>query len=129
MKISRILGIVALVLAIVLIGTGILGNTFRSADHALAKKYQEAVAHKSNIQKHADAAAKTAPSAIKKAETAVKQTDAAIKEVAGAFKTVSALYEGYQAGKISEDVVDRLLNASKAIEEDIEEISEDILSR
>ncbi len=122
MKISRILGIVALVLTIMLIGSGILGNTFTSADHALAKKYQEAVAHKSNIQKHADAAAKTAPSAIKKAETAVKQTDAAIKEVAGAFKTVSALYEGYQAGKISEDVVDRLLNASKAIEEDIEEI-------
>ena len=93
MKLSRILGIVALALAIVLIAAGIAGNTFRSADHALAVFYQDAVKHEASIQKHADSASKTAPSAIKKAETAVKQTDSAIKEANSAFETIKMLSE------------------------------------
>ncbi len=122
MKISRILGAVALVLAIVLIACGIAGNTFRTHDHALANRYQEAVEHEASIQKHADSAQKTAPSAVKKAETAIKQTDTAVKDAQEALNTVTALYEGYQAGSISEDVVDRLLDTSKAIESDTESL-------
>ena len=122
MKISRILGAVALVLAIVLIACGIAGNTFRTHDNALANRYQEAVEHEASIQKHADSAQKTAPSAVKKAETAIKQTDTAVKDAQEALNTVTALYEGYQAGSISEDVVDRLLDTSKAIESDTESL-------
>jgi len=122
MKISRILGAVALVLAIALIATGIVGNTFRSGDHALAKDYQEAVSHEASIQKHADSAQKTAPSAVKKAETAIKKTDAAIKEADETFKTVTSLFEGFESGKINDEVVDRLMDASKAIEDDLEEL-------
>lgn len=122
MKLSRILGAIALVLAIALIATGIIGNTFRSDDHALAQDYQAAVAHEASIQKHADSAQKTAPSAVKKAETALKQTDTAVKEAAETLETVTALYDGFRAGKINEEVADRLMDASRAIEEDLEEL-------
>ncbi len=122
MKLSRILGAIALVLAIALIATGIIGNTFRSADHALAQDYQAAVAHEASIQKHADSAQKTAPSAVKKAETALKQTDTAVKEATETLETVTALYDGFRAGKINEEVADRLMDASRAIEEDLEEL-------
>ena len=53
MKLSRILGAVALVLAIALIATGIVGNTFRSGDHALAKDYQEAISHEASTSQSA----------------------------------------------------------------------------
>ena len=123
MKLSRILGAVALVLAIALIAAGIAGNTFRNGDHALAEEYRNAVAHEASIQKHADSAQKTAPSAVKKAETAVKQTDAAVKEAAETLEKVTALYEGYKAGKINEEVIDSLMGASASIEADLEALS------
>lgn len=119
MKLSRILGAVALIVSIALIAAGIVGNTFQTADHALAVRYKDAVSHEASIQKHADSAAKTAPSAVKKAETAIKQTDAAIKEATETLKTVQALYDGYQAGSINDEVVDSLLNAAKGISEDL----------
>lgn len=113
MKVSRILGAVALVLAVVLIAAGIAGSTFKSSDNALANSYKDAVNHEASIKKHADSASKTAPSAIKKAETAVKQTDSAIKEAASALETVSGLYEGYLSGAINDETVDALLGASE----------------
>ena len=120
--IARILGMLALILAIALIGTGILGSFFRDEGNRFNGIYADALNHQAKNKLHADSASKTAPSAVKKAESAEKQATSAVTAIEASLNNANTLYEGYLAREVSDTLITTLYKAAETISTNMDQL-------
>ncbi len=103
MKTSKIIGIIALVLALIVLASGIVGRLTRGSD-----ALREAAAQASAIEAHQRAVSKTAPAAVKKADTAASGAQSAAADAEKALENIRQLDERFAGESTGDKVIDAL---------------------
>ena len=103
MKASKIIGIIAFVLALIVLAAGIAGGLTRGGE-----ALREATARAASIDAHKKAVDKTAPSAAKKVETAVSGVQSAVTDVEEALENIRQLDTQFASASTGDEVLDAL---------------------
>ena len=124
MKLTRIAGIVCLILSLCLIVIAVVGSGIRSSDGALGTLLDESVSLEAAMESHARAAEKTAPSAIKKADSACSAAESALKTAEETVSALEKLSEGARSGVLGDAMIDLILSSGSRIDASVSALSE-----
>ena len=108
MKATKLTGIIALIIALCIMATGVVGSALRTGDSALALRLRDAQALQATFTTHAKSNEKTAPSALKKADAAVTASEKSATALDKALSAAAALDADVANKTLDDDVISAL---------------------
>ena len=108
MKATKLTGIIALIIALCIMATGVVGSALRTGDSALALRLRDAQALQATFTTHAKSNEKTAPSALKKADAAVTASEKSTTALDKALSAAAALDADVANKTLDDDVISAL---------------------
>ena len=124
MKLTRVAGVVCLILSLCLMITAVVGSSIRDSYGAMGTLLYESVSLEVAMESHAKAAEKTAPSAIKKADSARSAAESALKTAEETADALSKLYEGLRSGALGDETIDLMLSSGSRIDASLSSLSQ-----